>query len=309
MTPRGRFDCPGAHVRVAFSLVELLVVIGIVALLIAILLPALAAAREQANRAQCLSNLRNIGIAAQLHASEHQGYLPTAGWHWESVGGVTDPRGLQDEAERKYTYYVDNGIKRPVPVTVALAQYMGVKCRTDSRANLQADLQAEPIRKLFRCPSQQVEYYGWTQRGDEDGSWIAPEEYSSYAFNEALLGRRPAHLDGCPKGQLSRVSAPSEVMFAIDGRPRDLNGIGNRSFLVPDRDHPDYPEETLHDFQRRTIEAPPSAGGRELLDFVRHRMKVNAVFCDGHAETFPMGLPPEGGEGLKWVHVTRGFNW
>jgi prepilin-type processing-associated H-X9-DG protein len=289
--------------------VELLVVIGIVALLIALLLPAVSRAREQANAVACLAALRNLGMAAHMHAAEHHGYLPTAGWHWKSVGGVTDPRGIDDESERKYVYYIDNDIKRPVPVTVALAKYMGVTCRTDSRENLEEDLQVESIRRLFRCPSQQFPYHGWTQRGDENGSWIAPEEYSSYAFNEALLGRRPAHLATCPRGKLSKVKQPSKVFIALDGRPRDFNGNGNRTLLVPDKDHPDFPEETLYDFQQRTINAPPSEGGRELLDFVRHRMRINAVFCDGHAESFPMGLPPEGRDGLKEIHVSRGIAW
>ena len=292
-----------------FSLVELLVAIGIIALLTALALPAMSRAREQANSVACLSALRNIGMAAQMHAAEHAGHLPAAGWHWKSVDGVTNPRGLQDEAERKYMYYLDNGVKRPVPVTVALGKYMGVTTRTESRAALEEDLQREPLRRLFRCPAQQVAYHGWTQRGDEDGKWTAPEEWSSYAFNEALLGRRPAHLERCPKGMLSRVTRPTEVFFVLDGRPRDFNGPGNRNFLVPDKDHPDAPEETLYDFHQRVLAAAPRQGGKELLDFVRHRMRINVVFCDGHAETFPMGVPPEGGEGLKQIHLTRGFGW
>src|SRR5688500_12950830 len=58
----------------AFTLVGLLVVIGIVALLIAILMPALAAGREAANKAQCLSNLRQIGIALLTYSTEHRGH-------------------------------------------------------------------------------------------------------------------------------------------------------------------------------------------------------------------------------------------
>ena len=293
-----------------FTLIELIIVLGIIALLIGMLMPVLASARERGNRIVCISQLRNIGMAAQLHVNEHQGFLPTAGWHWKSVDGVTNPRGIGDESRARYEYYNDDGIMRPLPITAALGEYLGADVATHSREALEADLRDnEFLRKLFRCPSQQVEYHGWTQRGDEGGSWIAPEEYSSYAFNEALLGRRPAHLAGCPKGHLARVAQPSLVMFAMDGRPRDLNGIGNRCFLVPAKDHPDTPQETLHDFQRRVIEAPPSEGGRELLDFVRHRMRVHVLFCDGHVETFHMGLPPEGGEDLKRIHVSLGFGW
>lgn len=62
--------------RSAFTLVELLVVIGIIAVLISILLPSLARARQAANAVSCLSNLRQIGQALQLYATDNKGFLP-----------------------------------------------------------------------------------------------------------------------------------------------------------------------------------------------------------------------------------------
>jgi prepilin-type processing-associated H-X9-DG protein/prepilin-type N-terminal cleavage/methylation domain-containing protein len=293
--------------RRAFSLVELLVVIGVIALLIAILLPALGRARENANRVHCADTLRQLASAANLHALDHQGYLPTAGWHWNCVGGITDPRGLDDPSERRYEYYDEDGTKRPAPVTVALAKYLGVTCRTDSRMSLEEDMKSQALRKLFRCGSQQSEYSGLTQIGDEEGSWRGPEEFSSYAFNEALLGRRRASTQQCPRGKLSRVVESSKVMFALDGRPRDQTG--NRYLLVPDSENLEtISGETLYDFQQQVL-GPGPAQGQELLDFARHGMRVNVLFVDGHVDTIPMGLPPEGGAGLKQVYVSKGISW
>jgi prepilin-type N-terminal cleavage/methylation domain-containing protein/prepilin-type processing-associated H-X9-DG protein len=72
--------------RKGFTLVELLVVIGIIALLISILLPSLNRARETANRVKCGSNMRQIGQAIQLYANENKGNYPRTRYN---VAGTT----------------------------------------------------------------------------------------------------------------------------------------------------------------------------------------------------------------------------
>ena len=63
---------PARRHRRGFTLVELLVVIGIIAVLISLLLPSLHQAREQAKRAQCLSNLKQAGNAMLVHEVDQQ---------------------------------------------------------------------------------------------------------------------------------------------------------------------------------------------------------------------------------------------
>ncbi len=66
------------HRRTAFTLIELLVVISIIALLMAILMPALSRVRKQAKGVYCLNNLREIGVAMHVYAQENSDFIPRA---------------------------------------------------------------------------------------------------------------------------------------------------------------------------------------------------------------------------------------
>src|SRR5215208_6914181 len=77
-----------------FTLVELLVVIGIIAILISILLPVLSKAREQSNKTKCLSNLRALGQAMYLYAANHKDRLPNCNPPGAAVSSVGADRAL-----------------------------------------------------------------------------------------------------------------------------------------------------------------------------------------------------------------------
>jgi prepilin-type N-terminal cleavage/methylation domain-containing protein len=68
--------------RGGFTLVEVLVVMGIIAVLMGILMPALRAAREQAQQVKCAAQLRQLGFGLMLYANANKGWLPSwSGWH------------------------------------------------------------------------------------------------------------------------------------------------------------------------------------------------------------------------------------
>jgi prepilin-type processing-associated H-X9-DG protein len=293
--------------KTAFSVVELLVVIGIIALLIAILMPTLGKARESANSLKCQAQQHQIYQALMLHALEHKGYMPLTGY--PSPG--FDPNALEDPRREKYDYYGTEGNFHLMSLQAAIAPLVGQQINTESKATVEADIQRGLIHDLFICASD--------REGGRLGNtvWDGGSGFSSYAFNDAAFGwATSTFYDG--SGLNSRPSPHSRLRAKVDQfvHPAELFLFGDASpradgnwLLYCDADA----ELTLRDIYVSPEGPPnnphantPNPGGLcatwDLLDVKRHRGRINVTFADGHVENVML---TEGD--LARISINKGF--
>ncbi len=153
--------------RAGFTLVELLVVIAIIGILVALLLPAIQAAREAARRNQCVNNLKNLSLAALNH-HETAKFFPTGGWGYFWVG---DPdRGMDRDQPGGWAYNL-------MPFTEEGNAY---KSASDGQANTITNTQKTATRSLIMNP---LSLLGCPSRRGGARPFPKPVDGAFYAYN------------------------------------------------------------------------------------------------------------------------------
>jgi prepilin-type processing-associated H-X9-DG protein/prepilin-type N-terminal cleavage/methylation domain-containing protein len=270
-----------------FTLVELLVVIGIIALLVSILLPAVNRARQSAQQVQCLSNVRQLMLAAIMFSQEHKGRIQSCSDHnWMLIN---DPQRIYFEYGQGTT---GNFAK---DWASALIPYLGGQ---HSDTFLTAPTK---MRAIFHCPSDR-----WINDPDPGYRIFnnvvgGPYFPLSYGINADIA----ACVDAMGVGRFG-LGDNMSVYFGPGNPPAPLNARLNRVYKPTDTLM--FADCGVRPVQPGAVTAPLdykdsvyyttnySGGGflktilntswlRERIPFDRHGKKINIAFCDGHGET------------------------
>lgn len=265
--------------RRGITLIELLVVIGIIGLLLAILLPALAAARSRARQLACAAQLREVGAALTAQSHDHSGYMQMAGEVELPPGslGRPLPPQVQDSQERRYLY----GPRRS-----AIGGFFPRHLES-----LQDSLLPYVPAKMFLCPADRGAHLEETAPRVSttyvigNTRYIAPDAstYTSYAANASVFGfnhgdpqspRRAA-------GSISRIVESSMRVLLADCDP----ATAEATFWSGRLDLTD--EVALDD----VVTNPSRLAYSVDFDDERHRGRLNGLMADGHIETSPVPTP------------------